>query len=206
MQPYQLAKKNGNISGILYGFSQIVMFVVFALIFFIGTLFVRQFNVKFVDVFTAIYAIVFAAMTTGNNMQMMPDMASSKNSAANLFEMLDGKDEDQIQEENKSPNIKEGGTGGRIELNNVTFKYPSRNNYTFNNLNLKIPAGAKVALVGPSGCGKSTIVQMVLRFYEPESGEILLDGRNIKDYDLHYLRRLFGLVSQEPVLFNASFR
>ena len=146
------------------------MFVVFALIFYIGTLFIREFNVKFVDVFTAIYAIVFAAMTTGNNMQMMPDMASSKNSAANLFEILDGQDEDQLQEERNSPMIKEGGHNGRIELNNVTFKYPSRNNYTFNNLNLRIPPGAKVALVGPSGCGKSTITQMILRFYEPESG------------------------------------
>jgi ATP-binding cassette subfamily B (MDR/TAP) protein 1 len=91
-EPYQLAKKKGNISGILYGLSQIVMFVVFALIFYIGTLFIRQFNTQFVDVFTAIYAIVFAAMTTGNNMQMMPDMASSKNSAANLFDILDGVD------------------------------------------------------------------------------------------------------------------
>lgn len=102
--------------------------------------------------------------------------------------------------------VKEGGANGRIELNNITFKYPSRSNYTFNNLNLKIPPGAKVALVGPSGCGKSTITQMILRFYEPESGEIMLDGRNIKDYDLKYLRKLFGVVSQEPVLFNASFR
>jgi len=63
--------------------------------------------------------------------------------------------------------VKEGGGNGTIELNHITFKYPSRSNYTFNNLNLKIPAGAKVALVGPSGCGKSTITQMLLRFYEP---------------------------------------
>jgi ATP-binding cassette subfamily B (MDR/TAP) protein 1 len=89
-----LAKKKGNISGILYGVSQIVMFIVFALIFYIGTLFIRQYNLQFVDVFTAIYAIVFAAMTTGNNSQMMPDAAAGKNSAANLFAILDEKDED----------------------------------------------------------------------------------------------------------------
>jgi ABC-type multidrug transport system fused ATPase/permease subunit len=51
-------------------------------------------------------------------------------------------------------------------------------------------------LVGPSGCGKSTIIQMLMRFYEPHQGEILIDGINIKDYDIHYLRSLFGLVSQ----------
>ena len=71
---------------------------------------------------------------------------------------------------------------------------------------MSIVPGSKVAFVGPSGCGKSTITQILLRYYEPEKGEIFLDGVNIKDYDIHYLRKLFGVVSQEPVLFNASFR
>lgn len=59
--------------------------------------------------------------------------------------------------------------------------------------------------MGPSGCGKSTVIQMLLRFYDPTEGEILLDGINIKNFDIHYLRSLVGLVSQEPVLFNTSF-
>ena len=66
--------------------------------------------------------------------------------------------------------------------------------------------GQKVAFVGPSGCGKSTILQLLLRFYYPETGKILIDGLDIKDYDLHYLRSKFGVVSQEPTLFNGSFR
>lgn len=71
---------------------------------------------------------------------------------------------------------------------------------------MRIPYGEKVAFVGTSGCGKSTILSFLLRFYEPESGEILLNGVNIKDYDIHYLRSQFGVVSQEPVLFNTDFR
>ena len=56
-----------------------------------------------------------------------------------------------------------------------------------------------------SGCGKSTIIQLLLRFYDPESGRITLNNVDIRDYNIHYLRNLFGVVSQEPVLFNGSF-
>ena len=62
-----------------------------------------------------------------------------------------------------------------------------------------------MAFVGVSGCGKSTIIQLLLRFYEPESGKITINSVDIKDYNIHYLRNLFGVVSQEPVLFNGSF-
>ena len=59
----------------------------------------------------------------------------------------------------------------------------------------------KAAFVGPSGCGKSTIMQLLLRFYNIDSGEITIDGQSIYDYDVHHLRRHFGVVMQEPQLF-----
>lgn len=62
----------------------------------------------------------------------------------------------------------------------MSFKYPSREKRVFRNLNITIKAFEKVAFVGESGCGKSTIFQLLLRFYEPDSGEIRLDGKNIK--------------------------
>jgi len=73
-------------------------------------------------------------------------------------------------------------------------------------MNFEIKPGHKIAFVGPSGCGKSTIMQLLQRFYLPESGTITIDGVDIKDFDIHYLRSKFGVVSQEPVLFNISFR
>lgn len=100
--------------------------------------------------------------------------------------------------------IKTGGVGD-IALNSVTFKYESRNQYVMKDLSLNIANGSKVAFVGVSGCGKSTIIQLLLRFYSPESGKITIDGIDILDYDIHYLRSLYGVVSQEPVLFNGSF-
>lgn len=71
-------------------------------------------------------------------------------------------------------------------------------------MNLVINPGESVALVGESGCGKSTFVNLMMRFYDPDFGEILLDGVNIKDYNLHELRKAVSLVMQEPIIFNYS--
>ena len=67
---------------------------------------------------------------------------------------------------------------------------------------IEIKEGQKIGFVGPSGCGKSTVQQLIQRFYDPDEGEIILDGHNIKDYEIHHLRGSLGVVSQEPVLFN----
>lgn len=88
----------------------------------------------------------------------------------------------------------------------MDFRYESRNEYVFKNMSIKIEMGEKAAFVGASGCGKSTIIQLLQRFYEPESGRITVNGINLKDFNIHYLREQFGIVSQEPVLFNGSFR
>lgn len=71
---------------------------------------------------------------------------------------------------------------------------------------MKVKYGQKAAFVGTSGCGKSTILQLLQRFYFIEKGSITINGINLEDFDIHYLRKSFGVVSQEPVLFNASFK
>lgn len=73
-------------------------------------------------------------------------------------------------------------------------------------MNIKIKTGEKAAFVGTSGCGKSTILQLIQRFYFIEKGKITINGTDIKDFNVHYLRRHFGCVSQEPVLFDGSFK
>lgn len=95
---------------------------------------------------------------------------------------------------------------GLIEFKGVTFKYPGSNTCALKDFSLTIKANEKVALVGPSGSGKSTVMQLLLRFYEPDSGQILLDGKNIRDYELYFLRSRLGTVSQEPQLFSTTFR
>ena len=97
---------------------------------------------------------------------------------------------------------------GRIEFKNVVFKYPSDPNQRIilNGINLLFEPGKKVALVGESGCGKSTTVNLIERLYEASGGEVLIDGMDIKRYDVEYLRGLIGYVQQEPVLFNKTIR
>ena len=97
---------------------------------------------------------------------------------------------------------------GRIEMKNIKFIYPSDPNerVILEGLNLTFEPGKKIALVGESGCGKSTTVNLIERLYEATDGEILIDGLDIKKYDVKYLRSLIGYVQQEPVLFNKSIR
>ncbi|CAK9784553.1 unnamed protein product [Cutaneotrichosporon oleaginosum] len=91
--------------------------------------------------------------------------------------------------------------GGEIRFENVNFGYhPDRP--ILQNLSLTIPAGKKVALVGPSGCGKSTIFRLLFRFYDPQSGRILVDGQDIQDVSLDSLRRAVGVVPQDTPLFH----
>ena len=97
---------------------------------------------------------------------------------------------------------------GKIEFKNVKFMYPHDNTkkVILDNFNLTIEPGKKIAIVGESGCGKSTTINLIERLYDVNEGEILIDGINIKKYDLNYLRDLIGYVQQEPVLFNFSIK
>lgn len=89
-----------------------------------------------------------------------------------------------------------------IELKNVSFKY--QDIYVLQNINLTLRKGETVALVGSSGSGKSTLADMLPRFIDPNEGEVLIDGVNIKEYSLTSIRHQMGIVSQEPILFNTS--
>lgn len=96
---------------------------------------------------------------------------------------------------------------GDIEFKQVSFAYPTRMEaHVFESFSLKLEAGKTIALVGGSGSGKSTIAQLVERFYDPTAGLITLDGHNLRDLNVAWLRQNIGLVSQEPALFAASIR
>lgn len=96
---------------------------------------------------------------------------------------------------------------GDVELRDVHFSYPSRpDERIFNGFSLFVPSGTTLALVGGSGTGKSTVINLVERFYDPQAGEVLIDGMNMKEFQLRWIRGKIGLVSQEPVLFASSIR
>lgn len=94
---------------------------------------------------------------------------------------------------------------GPIRFENLSFSYPTRPAVSiFKSLDFEIPEGTNVAIVGPSGGGKSTIASLMLRFYTPTSGKIMIDGKDISTMNVKSLRRRIGIVAQEPVLFSGS--
>lgn len=96
-------------------------------------------------------------------------------------------------------------TPPRIEFKNVSFAYPSRpDNKVLNGFNLTVEPGSSIALVGASGVGKSSVHALALRLYDPESGAVEIDGQDVKDFKPEALRDIFGVVGQEPVMFDGT--
>ena len=94
---------------------------------------------------------------------------------------------------------------GAVTVRDVQFSYPARPDVqVLQGLSLSLSPGKTLALVGPSGCGKSTVVSLIERFYDPSAGSLTLENFDLRDLNLHWLRSQIGIVSQEPVLFDAS--
>jgi ATP-binding cassette subfamily B (MDR/TAP) protein 1 len=96
---------------------------------------------------------------------------------------------------------------GDIEMRNVYFSYPSRpDQLIFDGFSLHVLCGTIMAIVGESGSGKSTVINLLERFYDPQTGEVLIDGVNMKNLRLGHIRKKIGLVCQEPLLFATTIR
>ncbi len=95
---------------------------------------------------------------------------------------------------------------GEVEFKNVSFKYPDADEYVLKNISFKAKKGDTLALIGSTGSGKSTIVNLIMRFYDATEGEILIDGKNIKEYKLDALYKKIGYVPQRAVMFNGSVK
>lgn len=198
----KLGTNNGVKLAVSAGFIQFSFFGFFALLFYSGAMFISHGWISFVDLFQAVFGILFAAIELVHLGKSATDIGKGYGAAASLFRIIDEKSlidyKAPIGRRDTSPIL------GNIEFRNVKFKYPTRDRQIFDGLTFKVNVKSKIALVGPSGCGKSTIMQLLLRFYDIQEGEILVDGKNIQDYDIHHLRRSFGLVAQEPFLFNGT--
>ncbi|TKW39674.1 hypothetical protein SEVIR_1G194900v4 [Setaria viridis] len=135
---------------------------------------------------------------------MTTDLAKGADAASSVFAVLDRETKiDPDDPKGHKPERLEG----RVEITGVDFAYPSRPDVIiFQGLSLTVDQGKSTALVGPSGSGKSTVIGLIERFYDPLKGVVKIDGRDIKMYNLHALRRQIGLVSQEPTLFAGTIR
>lgn len=159
-------------------------------------------NISTGDVFTVILAVIVAATAMTTIAPQILALTKASSSADELFKTIDRKSEiDPLSKDGKVPAI----CKGVIEIHDISFAYPARPDVTvLKNLTVSAPAGKTTALVGASGSGKSTIVGLIERWYDQASGTISLDGTDIRELNLTWLRTKVRLVQQEPVLFSGT--
>ncbi|XP_045813311.1 ABC transporter B family member 3-like [Trifolium pratense] len=202
--PVQTGKRQGLVSGIGFGISNFFLFCVYATSFYAGAQLVEKGKTSISEVFQVFFSLTMATVAIAQSGFTAPGASKAKSSAASIFSILDQKSTIDTSDESGMTleDVK-----GEIEFYNVTFKYPTRPDvHIFKKLSLTIHSGQTVALVGESGSGKSTVISLLQRFYDPDSGQIKLDGTEIQKLQLKWFRQQMGLVSQEPVLFNDTIR
>lgn len=199
--------KEGAVAGFVFGFSQFAIFTTFSILFYAGIQLMAKGKVDFTSFFTALLAIMFAAFSLG---QANSDFNAQRNGLAaadRIFAVVDEPldSTDPFSSTGSLPSSLDGSIG----FESCCFAYPSRPDHAIyygDGLNLSIGSKESVAFVGKSGCGKSTALQLVLRFYDVSSGEVLLDKNNVEKLNISWLRGNVGYVGQQPVLFAGSIR
>lgn len=150
-----------------------------------------------------VFYSLLVGLAAGAISEVIGELQRAAGAAARIFELL--------QTENELPPVPESvqplrqPVKGNLDIRRLGFSYPSRPDLkVIENLSVSINAGETIALVGPSGAGKSTLFDLLLRFYDPDEGQIVLDGTDIRQLTLHDLRRCFALVPQNPALFHGT--
>lgn len=177
--------KNAHISGIYFGYSQCIRFIFVGIIFLVSAEIVYYYTDDQSNIYIGVYTLFVSALGTGISLSSAPSVAKAKASAANIFEIIDEPSQIDTRSEEGVKVIKHG----EIQFRGTEFQYPSRSQKVLNRLNMRIPATKKIALVGHSGCGKSTIANLLLRLYDTTGGKLLIDGIDIKDYNVRELRK-----------------
>jgi ABC-type multidrug transport system fused ATPase/permease subunit len=135
----------------------------------------------------------------------MPDYTKAKAATISMFELFERVPKIDNLDSVSGEKLLDMDVNAEIRLENVEFTYPARPDAKIlKGINLAIRKGQRIAMVGSSGCGKSTITQLLERFYDVDSGSVLLNNKNLKQLNLYWLRSQIGIVSQEPILFDMS--
>lgn len=153
---------------------------------------------ELVAFFSLVWYILGPLMNLGF---VVNQFSQAKASGERLIEILDATED--IQEID-NPIVKK--IDGHVTFKNVTLTYTEDDDAALRNINFDAPRGKVIGLIGATGSGKTSITQLITRFYEPESGEVLVDGMPVSNYELKSLRRAIGFVLQEPFLFSTTIR
>jgi ATP-binding cassette subfamily B (MDR/TAP) protein 1 len=198
--PFELGKKRAFKSGLGYGISQATQLIIYAVAFYVGGRLIDCCDLTFSDMFQVLMAIMMAFTGMGSN--PAPDVMKVKNAISKVFKIIDTKSNiDSEDASGATPAL----VKGKCDFHEVDFAYPSRKEkQIFEKFNLNIESGSTIGFVGASGGGKSTVINFLERFYDPDSGSVTLDGTDVRDVNLMWLRKQIGYVGQEPVLFRGT--
>ncbi|XP_039001331.1 ABC transporter B family member 2-like [Hibiscus syriacus] len=200
VEPSKRSFNRGQIAGIFYGISQFFIFSSYGLALWYGSVLMGKELASFKSVMKSFMVLIITALAMGATLALIPDLLKGNQMVASVFEIMDRKTQVAGDTGEELTNVE-----GTVELRGVQFSYPSRPDaIIFNDFNLKVRSGNSMALVGQSGSGKSSVLALILRFYDPTAGKVMIDGRDIRKLKLKSLRKHIGLVQQEPALFAAS--
>lgn len=187
------------LTGSMIGMLMCYVYLTYALAFWLGGRYIVSGETTLSAVLTTVLSIMIGSFALGNVAPNAQAFTTAIAASGKIYATIDRVSPlDPTSSDGKKLEQLEG----VVELRNVRHIYPSRPEVVvMEEVNLKVPAGQTTALVGASGSGKSTIVGLVERFYDPVGGEVLLDGINVQDLNLRWLRQQISLVSQEPTLF-----
>ncbi|XP_032037393.1 ATP-binding cassette sub-family B member 5 isoform X1 [Aythya fuligula] len=193
--------KKSITTNVSLGVSQFLIFGSYALAFWYGTKLTAEEkeNYDIGHVLIVFFSVLVGAFSLGQAAPNLESVSNARGAAYEVYRIINKK---RLIDSSSKEGYKPDKLIGEIEFRNIHFSYPSRPDVKIlKGLNLKVQTGKTIALVGASGCGKSTSVQLLQRFYDPDQGEVTLDGQDIRALNVKWLRENIGIVSQEPVLF-----
>ncbi|GKV23316.1 hypothetical protein SLEP1_g33060 [Rubroshorea leprosula] len=201
---YNSGVYEGLAAGLGLGIVMLIIFCSYSLAVWFGGKLILEKGYTGGQILNVIVSVITGSMSLGQASPCMSAFAAGQAAAYKMFETI-GRNP-AIDSYDMRGKILED-IRGNVELKDVYFSYPARpNERIFSGFSLFIPCGMTTALVGQSGSGKSTVISLIERFYDPQAGEVLIDGINLKEFQLKWIRGKIGLVSQEPVLFTGSIK
>jgi ABC-type multidrug transport system fused ATPase/permease subunit len=199
----KVAIKGGNYRGIFASFIIVCLFGTIVAVVWYGVRLSINGEITVGELFTFILYSTYVGASSGGIAELYTQIQKALGATERVFELLDETPEKISEIQNKNnEKIK-----GNVTFKNVAFSYPSRKEIkVLSDVSFTANFGQKIAIVGPSGVGKSTIASLLLRFYDIEGGEILIDGKNIYDFDLENLRGNMSIVPQDVILFGGTIK
>jgi ABC-type multidrug transport system fused ATPase/permease subunit len=199
----KIAIKGGQLRGYFASFIIVCLFGTIVAVVWYGVQLSIGGEISVGELFTFILYSSYVGASSGGIAELYAQMQKAIGATERVFELLEETPEN-INGTNNSSSEK---IKGNVTFNNVAFSYPSRKEIkVLKDVSFTANFGQKIAIVGPSGTGKSTIASLLLRFYDIDSGEILIDGKSIYDFDLENLRGNMSIVPQDVILFGGTIK